>query len=70
MQKVDKLHITTNKGAGEQHRGSQSLDLSHMTNDTIQRWIIHVISVHKLQIQSLKGLLVFLGPWPCPLGGH
>jgi len=70
MQKVDKLHIAANKGAGEERCVSQSLDLSHMTNDTCQWWIIHVITVQKPHIQSLKGPLVFLHPWPSPLCGH
>lgn len=70
MQKVDKLHITANKGAGEQHCCSQSLDLSHMTNDTDRWWIIHVVSVQKPQIQPLKGRLVFFFPRPSPLCGH
>lgn len=75
MQKVDKLHITANKGAGEQHCCSQSLDLSHMTNDTDRCWIIHVISVQKPQIHPLKGRLVFFFPqaispvWPLD-GGY
>ena len=72
MRKVDKLHITTDKGAGEQE------------NSTVAPWAwicltwlmiladggSHAIIVQKPQIQSLKGLLVSLGLWPFPLGGH
>lgn len=69
MRKVDKLHITADKGAAEPESssvGPRAWIFPHMTNDTGRCWIIHVISVQEPQIQSLKGLLVSSVPGPLP----
>lgn len=71
MQKVDKLHISADKGSGEREKSTAGP----------RAWICltwlmipaeggsYMSSAFK-SLKSLKGLLVFFGPWPFPLGGH
>lgn len=48
------------KGAADRHCQPYNMDFPHLTNNTFTQWIMHVDTIAKPLIQSLKGLLLFV----------